>query len=828
MKTLLKILGLILLALAFISPTYGQINAASCSAADVQTAINVASTGQTVNVPAGNCTWGLNAVTLSKAITLNLAGTGVTTGSDATSVGGATTNCPSGGTCLTLTGNPSFTVTNTSGNIRIQNGAWIVNGNNNLPHPVVMTGAWPPSGAIIWTGNVFTMTGSTLMDNELAGGVILSGNTFNGNWNDFLMTIKDDTHFSSWESVADTMGTRDTTGLFNNYFETNTVNGGSNGILDCDDDCRIVVRNNTFNESGAFNSHGDDTSPVGARHYEIYTNAFNFPDQTCANGNASLSNINQYIWLRGGTGVVYNNTMVALASSCWGTKSEVRGSIRGAEAPLAFLPPTYMTRIASCGAVSYPVPNQLGQNFNGTSLFTDPIYVWANIGTVSFSSGWGWGNPCGFTWSTFFQWGRDAINTTVGTNTCGNGCTVNATGGTAKPGYAPYTYPHPLIGGAGIAFAPGSLAFGTVLQHVTSPGMSTTLTNSSGGSITFTSTTFTGTNGSDFAASANTCTGTLVNSATCTVTVKFTPSAAINTAETATLNVAYTGFAGSPLTVALTGTSGGIIVSPTSLAFGTVTRFTTSSGISTVLTNNAGVTITGLTSAISGTNASDFSFSVDGCSGISVVNGGTCTDTVLFSPTASPTTVESATLSINFSGASGSPELVTLGGTSGAPGAAATPSCAPGTGSYGSPQSVTCSVAGGAPVICYTTNGATPATNSTSGCTTGTLVSGAISIIVNTSLKVIAGGTGFTDGSVATFVYTFTTAPPPAPCTTCQVTIPKTTNTYAINVTNRVSFWKKVTQSHTLTVTTGPCTCSYVPLTGATACGVCPQTVAMN
>jgi hypothetical protein len=379
-----------------------------------------------------------------------------------------------------------------------------------------------------------------------------------------------------------------------------------------------------------------------------------------------------------------------------------------------------------------------------------------------------------------------------------------------------------------ITIAPTSLAFGIIVRTVTSSGMSTTLTNSSGGSIAFTSTTFTGTNGSDFAASANTCTGTLVNSATCTVTVKFTPSAAINTAETATLNVAYTGFAGSPLTVALTGTSGGIIVSPTSLAFGTVTRFTTSSGISTVLTNNAGVTITGLTSAISGTNASDFSFSVDGCSGISVVNGGTCTDTVLFSPTASPTTVESATLSINFSGASGSPELVTLGGTSGAPGAAATPSCAPGTGSYGSPQSVTCSVAGGAPVICYTTNGATPATNSTSGCTTGTLVSGAISIIVNTSLKVIAGGTGFTDGSVATFVYTFTTAPPPAPCTTCQVTIPKTTNTYAINVTNRVSFWKKVTQSHTLTVTTGPCTCSYVPLTGATACGVCPQTVAMN
>src|ERR1041385_8840169 len=53
------------------------VNAASCSSTDVQNAINTAVAGGTVSVPPGNCTWS-NLVTLSKAITLNGSGAGVT------------------------------------------------------------------------------------------------------------------------------------------------------------------------------------------------------------------------------------------------------------------------------------------------------------------------------------------------------------------------------------------------------------------------------------------------------------------------------------------------------------------------------------------------------------------------------------------------------------------------------------------------------------------------------------------------------------------------------------------------------------------------------
>src|SRR5208283_1651887 len=63
------------------------INAASCSQDDVNAAIAVASNGDTVTVPAGNCTWtteisNTTSVTISQGITLQGAGIDVTTITD--------------------------------------------------------------------------------------------------------------------------------------------------------------------------------------------------------------------------------------------------------------------------------------------------------------------------------------------------------------------------------------------------------------------------------------------------------------------------------------------------------------------------------------------------------------------------------------------------------------------------------------------------------------------------------------------------------------------------------------------------------------------------
>jgi hypothetical protein len=86
-----------------------------------------------------------------------------------------------------------------------------------------------------------------------------------------------------------------------------------------------------------------------------------------------------------------------------------------------------------------------------------------------------------------------------------------------------------------------------------------------------------------------------------------------------------------------------------------------------------------------------------------------------------------------------------------------TPSFSPGTGTYTGTQSVTISATGGS-VICYNTTGS-PATNGSTGCTTGTLYTGAVSVSTSETLYAVSGGTGYTDSSVGSAVYTISAVP---------------------------------------------------------------------
>ena len=91
------------------------------------------------------------------------------------------------------------------------------------------------------------------------------------------------------------------------------------------------------------------------------------------------------------------------------------------------------------------------------------------------------------------------------------------------------------------------------------------------------------------------------------------------------------------------------------------------------------------------------------------------------------------------------------------PPTASTPTFSPSPGTYTSTQTVTLTNPSGTPVMCYTTNGITPATNGASGCTTGTVYTTTISVSSTETIKAIAGGTGWTDSSVASGLYTITT-----------------------------------------------------------------------
>jgi len=91
---------------------------------------------------------------------------------------------------------------------------------------------------------------------------------------------------------------------------------------------------------------------------------------------------------------------------------------------------------------------------------------------------------------------------------------------------------------------------------------------------------------------------------------------------------------------------------------------------------------------------------------------------------------------------------------------AASPTFSPGTGTYGTIQ-VTISTTSSGAIICYNTTGS-PATNGGTGCTTGTRYSGPVTVSVSETLFAVAGGTGFSDSSVASAVYTVPAAQSPS------------------------------------------------------------------
>lgn len=108
---------------------------------------------------------------------------------------------------------------------------------------------------------------------------------------------------------------------------------------------------------------------------------------------------------------------------------------------------------------------------------------------------------------------------------------------------------------------------------------------------------------------------------------------------------------------------GSVSLNPTTLAFGTVVHGTTSPSMTIVVSNASGSTATFTGTTLSGANAGDFTKS--GCSSGTLANSSTCIITLTFTPTATPIASETATLSVAYTGPSGSPLTTTLTGTSG-------------------------------------------------------------------------------------------------------------------------------------------------------------------
>jgi hypothetical protein len=357
------------------------INVASCSQSAVQNAISAAAEGDVVAVPAGSCTWG--GFSVSKGVHIKGAGIGQTN--------------------ISLTGTLSLNKSSTR-SVQISGFSFTSGGASPL---LRVGGAWNAVPPLIHN-NAFTVNGADVMRYETNGGVIYK-NTFTGGANDNGIQHKIPSDTQSW-STADTMGMRDTNGRSNLYVEDNTFTGFLNVATDFDDAARVVFRHNSLTNSGV-NSHGLATSPVGVRHYEIYNNVFRYP--------SSSVNQNWWVWLRGGTGVIFGNTFENIVGQMWGDKTEIHFSVRAADDGAG----------AGC-CRTYPCKHQIGQNYDGSRYFTDPVIMWGNTGNFR----WGlnpWPSACGNDYNNFLKEGRDIVVSSV-----------------PKGNYTPYTYPHPLASGA--------------------------------------------------------------------------------------------------------------------------------------------------------------------------------------------------------------------------------------------------------------------------------------------------------------------------------------------------------------------------------------------
>jgi hypothetical protein len=400
------------------------LRSSNCSNSAVQSAINSASNGDTVIIPTGNCVWSDSVIIPStKGIILQGSGSIDSNG-----------NYSSTGTVIDLGTNSLIARTKSSGNSPVRITGFY------FKHSTINSGS---AGAIIMEGQTggyrtgstnwridhnffeYTKTGSQtdpavhikgwtygLIDHNVMyhQGRAIFHEMGNDDWEPTYG--KDFYGDGSWDT--DLGGPIDWGGPKAVYVENNWMIGKPEQYLDPDQlydshwGTRIVFRYNTVTDmyimthSGS-NNHGRSALQVEAYENDFYTTTY-----------SGMSVVLRTFILQGGTFVIYNNRMhgkprnnalqVQYPPACYGAGG----------APTAYTYPcTYgVNCIDTIGT---------GPDSSHSGVASEPAYAWGN--TVD-------GSPVYFTIGACnngeIQIGRDVIHAT-------------------KPGYSPYTYPHPLI-----------------------------------------------------------------------------------------------------------------------------------------------------------------------------------------------------------------------------------------------------------------------------------------------------------------------------------------------------------------------------------------------
>jgi hypothetical protein len=412
------------------------ITASSCSVSDVQAAINTANNGDTVIIPNGSCTWS-SGITFSVQITLQGASTtGVTITDADTNSADSLLLANTGSSFHTTIANLNFlpgTGTGVYVTVHDSPGALVPLMHDvsfNIPNFQLQHAVqWFATGGVIWNANFF----STQNLNGSCGQQIGSDSG--------SIVVK--SYGIPWDSPS-TTGTLDANGTLNTYIE-DSVFSYVGQAPDVDDSGRIVIRHSQFIGSSGL-THGT-TSTYGGRQVEIYNNSFTYPNAN--------RNLNRYFWYRAGTTVVTNNSFQWINGGCYPNKPTLQFVVENAQALADHGCCTgYMCfhQPGSGASLTSHSPSSVGSG-NPTQTpgdpfqISDPVYIWNNTGNGQGSSHYSTnegttGAPCNnvnpntgqlYQTSDFYVAGRDYFYDDSSNPNSG-----------AKPGWAPYQYPHPL------------------------------------------------------------------------------------------------------------------------------------------------------------------------------------------------------------------------------------------------------------------------------------------------------------------------------------------------------------------------------------------------
>jgi hypothetical protein len=278
--------------------------AASCNESDVTTALGQAKNGDTVQIPAGTCTWTGSTLYYTAPGSLTIIGAGnqnVVGGEDQTviinhtgqsgmwQIAEGTTNATLRFSGITIKQDAGSTPTNNgvmgwtgnTPNLRVDHcHFWIVSETGSNLMGIVF-------GAMfgVFDHNLFDMTPGGV-DNGIR---VNSGASFGDSSGDGNSSWSNPTSFGSANFV---------------FFENNISNYSI--INDCNAGGRQVFRYNTFNDS-SIQTHEMESDARGCRATEAYNNTFN---------GVSTDNINSFttVGFRMGTGLVWGNTATNMAN----------------------------------------------------------------------------------------------------------------------------------------------------------------------------------------------------------------------------------------------------------------------------------------------------------------------------------------------------------------------------------------------------------------------------------------------------------------------------------------------------------------------------------